>query len=154
MTRNWAPMFKSIQEAIRSAILAERNVQVAQLPAGLQGTDFDVQAAVDLNLPQAKPFTVTVLPPERTPLRMQLTNSVEASPMTFRLLIELRAAPEASKMTLLREVVGLIADALEVDPTLGGLVGGWADPGVDLQDIVSGPGIVAQEVAVSLLARS
>lgn len=152
MTRNWAPLIKDIQEAIRTVILAERTAQSTSLPAGLQGTDFNVSVAVDMDQPAEKPYSVRILPPENTKWRPNVTNSFEADPMEFRLGIEIQTAAASNKAILMREVVGLIVDALSVDTTLGGLTGGILD--IDARELMNGPGVLAQEVIVRLQSRA
>lgn len=152
MTRFWAPLFKAIQDAIRTAILTERTAQSASLPAGLQGDNFQVYVGTDLDAPPHKPFAVTILPAENSAFVPEVTHGLEAV-IEFRASIDLRAGQDAEKLTLLREVVGLIVDGVHADPTLGGLTAGYADQAIQPMDIVAGPGRVGQEVALRFVVR-
>lgn len=152
MTRTWAPLIQALQEAIRDAIVAERDAQGVNLPVQLRGTDLLVGVAVEPYKVSEKPWSIMVLPPERSSFVAEVTKGLEAV-LEFRLIVELRAPDETMKATLLREVQGLILDALNNDPSLAGKAGGWASPAVTLETLQAAPGVVGQEIGVRFVVR-
>lgn len=152
MTRAWAPRVNAIRSALAAAILAERDAQLADLPEGLRGDRFEVQAAVHRGARPLLPSFVRIYPPAGSTFAPEVTRGMEAD-LAFPLRVHVQALAEEDAVDLLTEAVGLIADALAADPTLGGVCGGTGDPAIALGAIDTDSAQAEQEVVVRLVAR-
>ncbi len=153
MTRLWAPSIKDIQKAIVAAILTERDANAASLPSEMQGQDLEISVGVGSENESQLPFSIRVLPPEDSTTTPEVSNMLEGN-LEFPCLLKATALQQLDMTEALVELQGLVIDAIQADPTLGGLCAGPDAPAHRLSVIKTSGGQVDQEIAVRLIVRN
>lgn len=153
MVRYWGPKLRGVREAIAAAVRAEQLAGAADLPTPLHGANFEIVATQSRAPRTLFPVGMRILPPAGGALNGEVTKGLDGF-LTFPVALVIKGLDEADMLDLLEEAVGLLIDAIDADPTLGGLTGGWADPGViPQQQELDLSGTILQEIGISLRIR-
>lgn len=154
MARKWGPKLRQLRSALADAVRREQLAQASDLPSPLHGEAFEI-TSVQTNAPRTLfPVGMRVMPPAGGQLISEATEGMEGQ-LTFPVAIVVKGLAEADMLDLLEEAQGLLFDAVDADPTLGGLCGGLGDPGIVLQSQeLDLSGVVTMVVGVNLRVRA
>lgn len=154
MARAWGPKLREVREALAKQIRAEQEAQAADLPTPLHGDLFHITAVQTSAGRTLFPVGMRVMPPAGGALTPETTKGLEGS-LVFPVAIVVKGLDEADMLDLLEQAMGLLVDAVDTDPTLGGLTGGTDAPGIILQSQeLDLSGTVTQVVGVAFKIRA
>lgn len=154
MARKWGPKLRELRSALADQIRAEQVAQAQDLPTPLHGDLFEI-TSIQTNAPRTLfPVGMRVMPPAGGQLTTEATQGMEGA-LTFPVAIVVKGLEEADMLDLLEQALGLLIDAVDTDPTLGGRCGGTGDPAIVLQSQeLDLSGVVTMVVGVSLRVRA
>jgi hypothetical protein len=151
MTRKWGPKLRQLRVALADAIRAEQEAQAGDLPTPLHGEAFEITSVQTKAPITLFPVGMRVMPPAGGGLNSEVTEGA----LTFPVAIVVKGLEEADMLDLLDDALGLLLDAVDTDPTLGGKCGGLGDPGIVLQSQeLDLSGVLTMVVGVNLRVRA